>query len=282
MSLTDTWRSAMPPLQLSGGLALAWNGLGFVQRKADRQLLFPRHELKQLFADQYQAEHGIGFWQTKAVYLLELADQTIDEQQFELVSARDFMLQADFSTSRMLGFASQIGNWSRQHRFCGSCGKTMFSDPLHRRRYCLSCGLENYPRIAPCMIVLVSRADEILLARAPRFVPGMYSVLAGFAEPGESIEGCVAREVMEETSIRVNNLQYITSQNWPFPHSLMLGFHASYLSGEIQRQEDELEDAAWFNVHQLPDLPMPGSIARYLIDLHLQKHLDGITPVLPC
>jgi len=131
------------------------------------------------------------------------------------------------------------------------------------------------------MIVLVSRGDEILLARSPRFVSGVYSTLAGFVEAGESVEQCVAREVREEVGVEVRNLQYLGSQGWPFPHSLMLGFHAEYAGGEIVMQADEIEDAQWFDVHRLPPLPAPRSIARYLIDLYVARRLGLPEPVLP-
>lgn len=281
MSHSGSWRSGMPDVQLETGLALACYGQQFVRQAADGQVLFPRRQLQRQFAGQIRAEHGVGYWHEQPVYLLQLQHPPAQTSALHSVTARHYMLQGDVDTCRMLGFASQVAAWSDQHQFCGRCAAPMQSDPSHRRRHCAHCGLENYPRITPCMIVLVSRGDEILLARAPRFIPGMYSVLAGHAEPGESIEGCVRREVMEETQIRIQNLRYITSQSWPFPHALMLGFHASYLDGEIVPQADELEDAAWFNIHELPGLPMPGSIARYLIDLHLQQKLGQPQPVLP-
>lgn len=124
-----------------------------------------------------------------------------------------------------------------------------------RAMYCQPCDLRSYPRISPSMIVLVTRGDEILLARSPRFVTGVYSTLAGFAEPGESAEDCLVREVREEVAVEVQNIQYVGSQCWPFPHSMMLGFHAEYAGGEIVMQPDEIEDAQWFSVHDLPPLP---------------------------
>jgi len=131
------------------------------------------------------------------------------------------------------------------------------------------------------MIVLITRGDEVLLARSPRFVPGVYSTLAGFAEPGESAEECLIREVREEVQVEVQNIQYVGSQCWPFPHSMMLGFHAEYAGGEIVPQADEIEDAQWFNIHSLPPLPASRSIARYLIDLYVAQRLGQPEPILP-
>ena len=147
--------------------------------------------------------------------------------------------------------------------------------------HCQACDLRSYPRISPSMIVLVTRGDEILLARSPRFVTGVYSTLAGFAEPGESAEDCLVREVREEVALEVQNIQYVGSQCWPFPHSMMLGFHAEYAGGEIVMQPDEIEDARWFRVDALPPLPAGRSIARYLIDLYVARRLGLAEPVLP-
>jgi NAD+ diphosphatase len=195
-------------------------------------------------------------------------------------SLRQFMLQGDADTFRLLGYATQIGTWARQHRFCGSCGAPMQQLPGERAMHCPACELRHYPRLSPSMIVLVTRGDELLLARSPRFVPGVYSTLAGFVEAGESVEQCVVREVREEVGVEVGNLRYIGSQGWPFPHSLMLGFHAEYVSGDIRMQVDEIEDAQWFNVHQLPPLPAARSIARYLIDLYVARRLGQPEPAL--
>lgn len=131
------------------------------------------------------------------------------------------------------------------------------------------------------MIVVISRGDEILLARSSRFVEGMYSALAGYVEPNETVEHCVQREVREEVSVEVENIRYIASQNWPYPYSLMLGYHAEYKSGEIVPQPDEIEDAQWFSIYDLPRLPARNSIARYLIDLYVAQRLGHAEPVLP-
>jgi len=131
------------------------------------------------------------------------------------------------------------------------------------------------------MIVLVTRGDELLLARSPRFAPGVYSTLAGYVEPGESVEQCVEREVREEVGVSIHMPRYIASQGWPFPHSLMLGFHAEYAGGEIVPQPEEIEDARWFAIDRLPALPARQSIARYLIELYLARRSGRPDPVLP-
>jgi NAD+ diphosphatase len=168
------------------------------------------------------------------------------------------------------GRASQILRWRRDHQFCGRCGTEMQEEPQESLRKCPKCGFFTYPRISPAVIMSIVKEDKILLGRSPRFPTGMYSVLAGFVEPGETLEEAVAREVKEETNIDITDIRYIASQPWPFPHSLMVGFTARYAGGTIKVDNDELEDAAWFSAAELPRLPTPISIARKLIDLHLR------------
>jgi NAD+ diphosphatase len=167
----------------------------------------------------------------------------------------------------LAGRALQLVEWDRTHQFCGRCGSRTEMRSDERSRQCPACGLVVYPRLAPAVMALVRRApDEILLARSPRFPPGMYSALAGFVEPGETLEQCLHREVLEEVGVRVANLRYFASQPWPFPHSLMIAFTCDWAGGEIRADELEIEDAKWFRITGLPQLPQPISIARRLID----------------
>jgi NAD+ diphosphatase len=130
----------------------------------------------------------------------------------------------------------------------------------------------TYPRISPCIIVLVARGEEMLLARSAHFSPEVYSTLAGFIEPGESAEEAVHREILEEVGVHVKNVRYFSSQPWPFPDSLMLAFTADYESGEISIDPKEIEDAKWYGPENLPKLPTTFSIARALIEQHLRVH----------
>lgn len=164
------------------------------------------------------------------------------------------------------GRAVQIVEWDRTHQFCGACGGPTLLHGKARARVCPQCKLEAYPRISPAMIVLVERGDELLLARSPHFPPEIYGALAGFVDAGESAEEAVHREVHEETGILVKNVRYFGSQPWPFPNSLMIGFTADYAGGEIRRQEEEIEDAGWYAIDELPAIPPRLSIARALID----------------
>ncbi len=166
----------------------------------------------------------------------------------------------------LAGRALQLIDWDRSHQFCGRCGARTEPRPDERVRVCPACGLAAYPRVAPAVMALVRRGRELLLGRGPHFPAGMYSALAGFVEPGESLEQCVQREVAEEVGVEVANLRYFASQPWPFPHSLMVAFTCDWAAGELRPQPGEIEAADWFDVFQLPKLPSKISIARSLID----------------
>ncbi|HZP86354.1 MAG TPA: NAD(+) diphosphatase, partial [Burkholderiales bacterium] len=159
----------------------------------------------------------------------------------------------------------------RSHLYCGRCGTRTVAKTTERARQCPSCSLTVYPRIAPAVMALIRRGDELLLARSPHFAPGMYSALAGFVEPGESLEQCLHREVKEEVGVEVTNLRYFSSQPWPFPHSLMIAFNCDYASGEITPEPGEIESAGWFGLDNLPVLPNRISIARRLIDATIEE-----------
>ena len=170
------------------------------------------------------------------------------------------------------GRAVQLIEWDRTHRFCGACAGRTEPSTLDRSRVCKECGLAQFPRLAPAIIVTVERGDEILLARSPHFPPGIFSTIAGFVEPGESAEEAVAREVHEEVGVEVGDIRYFSSQPWPFPNSLMLGYTAQWKSGEIEIDGVEIEDARWFRKDDMP-VRFPGSISisQWLIDDFLER-----------
>ncbi|CAM9818806.1 unnamed protein product [Phaeothamnion confervicola] len=166
----------------------------------------------------------------------------------------------------LAGRAVQLVDWDRNHAYCGRCGSATETKAEERGRVCPACRLTFYPKIAPAVMALVRRGSEMLLGRSPHFPPGMFSALAGFVEPGETLEQCIAREVFEEVGVSVSNIRYFASQPWPFPNSLMIAFFCDYAGGDIRPQEAEIEAAEWFDVFQLPQLPSKISIARRLID----------------
>jgi NAD+ diphosphatase len=199
----------------------------------------------------------------------------------------------DDRDAALLAYARGMLYWHRNHRFCGRCGSPTLSQKSGHSRKCSNprCGHANFPRTDPAIIVLVEHPRDdggpprCLLGRTPKFPPGVYSTLAGFVEPGESLEQTVRREVFEESGIRVGSVRYLASQPWPFPSSLMLGFHATAISSEIHRHDEELEDARWFGLDELRQagewgeraglcLPRRDSIARFLI----QTWIDAQSP----
>jgi len=180
--------------------------------------------------------------------------------------------------------ACHIGQWRKESRFCGSCGAENTDAPVQTsavnsetavlavHRICPKCGRLEFPRICPAVITAITDdKNRILLAHNRKFRAGVYSLIAGFTEAGETLEETVAREIREEVNIEVSNIEYIKSQPWPFPNSLMIGFKARYLSGEIKSDGEEIEDAAWFTPDNLPQLPGEGSLSRYLIDEWLES-----------
>jgi len=166
----------------------------------------------------------------------------------------------------LAGRAVQLVEWRRTHRYCGRCGALTEPSPGERAMRCPSCGLLAFPRLSPAVIVLIRKDDQVLLAANRSFRGGMYSILAGFVEPGENMEETVHREVFEEVGIEVKNLRYVASQPWPFPHSLMIGYTADWASGEIRPDGDEIIDAGWYSVDDLPPIPPPLSIAGRLLN----------------
>lgn len=193
------------------------------------------------------------------------------ESEASFGGLRSLFGKTDHMMFSLAGRALQIIDWYRAHQFCGKCGKRTREHERDRAMVCDDCGLHLYPRLSPSIIVLIHKDHEVLLARNHRFPEGMYSTLAGFVEPGESIEETLRREVFEEVGVHLGRLEYQGSQPWPFPNSLMLGFHAEYASGDIVLQEDEIADAKWFPLGELPNIPGKVAISRWLIDSYLQK-----------
>jgi NAD+ diphosphatase len=217
------------------------------------------------------SQHYLGRLDGLACYAVDLADDQLPES-LSLKDLRQLYGLIDENLFGLSGRAVQIVEWDRTHQYCGRCATPMETKRVERAKSCPACGLLNFPRLSPAVIVRVERGDEILLARSPHFAPGMYSLLAGFVEPGETLEETVLREIKEEVGITVQEPHYVTSQSWPFPNSLMLGFRATYVSGDIVLDRDEIEAAGWFTPDTIPPIPGRISIARHLIDAYLAKH----------
>lgn len=192
-----------------------------------------------------------------------------DALREDWIDGREWLSWLPASWHSLLATALQVGAWLENHRFCGRCGAKTRNTVSEFAMHCDQCGQRQYPRISPCIITLVTYGDEMLLGRSPRFPPGRFSTLAGFIEPGESAEEAVHREVHEEVGVTLDTLTYSHSQAWPFPHSLMLGYHATASCRDIVVDGVEIVDAGWFTADRLPDLPPLYSISRALIEAHL-------------
>jgi NAD+ diphosphatase len=234
-------------------------GVPSAEHPRDLGLMAKRSQYLGMLADQHcfacELEHGTGVPEGMRLSGLRALFGALDDSLFALA-----------------GRAFQIVDWNRSHQFCGRCGTPTQIKANERARECPSCKQIHYPRIAPAIMALVRRGREFLLARSPHFAPGMYSALAGFVEPGETLEQTLVREVREEVGIAVTNVRYFASQPWPFPHSLMIAFNADYAGGDITPDPAEIEAADWFSPERLPQaLPGKISISRRLIDATLRE-----------
>ncbi len=218
-----------------------------------------------------EARHYFGSLGGLACYAVHVDEEVEPPEGGSFSPLRPALLALDGDLGSLIGLAYQIVDWDRTHRYCGRCGTPTEDAPGERAKRCPSCDLHAYPRVSPAVIVRVTRGSEILLARGRRFPEPIYSVLAGFVEPGESLEQTVVREVREEVGIEIDDLRYFGSQPWPFPHSLMVGFTARWASGDIEIEEAELVDAGWFSADALPLVPPSLSIARRLIDDYVER-----------
>lgn len=253
-----------PPGSSADAVCFVWGGDKIVARIGDPPAL-PR------LADVLQmsiggAQHYLGRLEGVGCIAIRVAPDAPLPAGWEWRGLRTLFLQLPDDWLALAGRAFQIVEWDRSHQFCGRCGTATRDKSGERAKECPACGHIVYPRVSPAMMVLVTRGQELLLARAKRFPQAMYSALAGFVEPGESIEDCVHREVREEVGVQVDALRYVASQSWPFPHSLMIAYTAEYVGGEVRPCDDEIADARWFAIDALPQLPSPVSISRMLID----------------
>ena len=215
-------------------------------------------------------KHYLGRLDGKACYALTA--KGTPPEGFAASGLRSWLGRVEPELFYLAGRAKQIVDFDRDHRYCGRCGSLTDEQAEDRAKRCEECGTVVYPRLSPSIIVLIRRGDEMLLARNAQWPTGMYSTLAGFVEPGESIEQTVHREVREEVGLDVANVRYLGSQSWPFPNSLMLGFHCDYHAGDIVCQEGEIAEARWFKWNELPNVPGGTAISRWLIDTFVHEN----------
>lgn len=205
-------------------------------------------------------------------FLLQVKEDPVAVLAAEMQSLRSLLFSQSELAFTIAGRAAQLIDWYESHRYCGACGSATHNHPDQRAVVCNTCKRHFFPRINPCAIMLVVDGDKVLLARSARFKTNFYSCLAGFMEVGETAEETVIREVREEVGVEIENIRYLKSQSWPFPSQLMLGFIADYKSGEIVPEPGEIEEADWYHVNNLPNVPATGiSVAGELIQHYVQQ-----------
>ncbi|WP_301664484.1 NAD(+) diphosphatase [Methanoculleus frigidifontis] len=204
-------------------------------------------------------------------YAVAIAAESPLPEGMDACGVRDLYGRIPEDDLAVAALAVRIVDYDRTTQYCGQCGAKMRPLMTERAKFCPACNRTVYPRLSPAVIVLVSDGERVLLARSPRFPPGMYSVIAGFVEPGENLEHAVRREVREEVGVSIQNIRYFGSEPWPFPDSLMIGFTAEYAGGDLVVDTSEIEAAEWFDRETLPPLPSTMSISRALLD----RWLDG-------
>jgi NAD+ diphosphatase len=273
----DAFRPLLAPPEGKTGPALwfAFQGSQILFRREQDRATLPQLEHPRALGLEPLREHYLGLLQSVGCYACEVEAETPAPGGMAWTGLRGLFGLVDDTLFALAGRALQVIDWDRSHQYCGRCGTPTVVKTGERARQCPSCGQTHYPRIAPAVMALVRDRDRLLLARSPHFPAGMHSALAGFVEPGESLEECLHREVKEEVGVEVTNLRYFSSQPWPFPHSLMIAFNCDYAGGEIAPEPGEIEAAGWFELDRLPVLPNRISIARRLIDATIAQMRAG-------
>jgi NAD+ diphosphatase len=250
-------------------LCFVWREDKLLVRDGDPPTLPTLAEVTQL--DLEGVRHYIGRLEGVDCVSVRVAPDASEAAGWKWSGLRALFLRLPDPLLAVAGRGFQIAEWDRSHQYCGRCGTRTRERTNERAKECPACGHVVFPRVSPAMMVLVTRGRELLLARANRFPQAMYSALAGFVEPGESIEDCIHREVREEVGIEVDELRYFASQSWAFPHSLMIAYTAEYAGGQMRPCDEEIADARWFSLDALPQLPSPVSISRKLIDATIAR-----------
>lgn len=198
----------------------------------------------------------------------------LEHNALSQASFRSLLSSIDADCFELIASASQLLTWEQDHQYCCRCGTRVHIHAHENAMCCHACGYRQYPRINPCVIVLITQGDQVLLARNANFKANYFSCIAGFIEPGERVEQALHREVKEEIGVEIKNLRYISSQSWPFPHSLMLGFICDYAGGDIQVDGHEIVEARWGRLEDFPERPGHYAISGQLMQ-HFQQELNA-------
>ncbi|WP_223641531.1 NAD(+) diphosphatase [Corallococcus sp. EGB] len=270
MSLLQRFQPGYDPPARSRDSALlfAARGMDLLVSERDGRLELPRGSVLPQTAS---GAHFLGVLDEIDCYAAPVPGDFAPPDGMKFVPARSLYKQVDEATFAVAGRALSIAEWDLNHRFCGKCGTATHLVPGERARRCPVDHTPFYPRISPAVIVLITRGDEMLLARNASFPEPFFSTVAGFVDPGESLEETVRREVKEEVGVELKDVIYFGSQPWPFGRSLMVGFMAEYAGGDIAVDGKEIAEARWFGVDDLPRIPPRLSIARHLIDTFIDR-----------
>ncbi|MCC7484233.1 MAG: NAD(+) diphosphatase [Burkholderiales bacterium] len=225
-----------------------------------------------------EQSHYLGLYRGRHCYAVAVPETGTLPAGWSRLGLRDLFGMVETTLAALSGRAWQLIEWDRDHRYCGRCGTPTVPRADERARTCPACRMTSYPPVSPAIMILVTDGRRLLLARKKAFPAGRFSALAGFVEPGETLEDTIARETREEVGVEVKNVRYFGSQPWPFPHSLMIAFTADYAGGEIRPDGVEIEEARWFDPERLPGLPGSISISRRLIDTVAARLRAGRNP----
>ncbi len=270
MAFEPVFNSSQPKADSDSWFIIHEEKLALRQREDGYSI--PRFSDVKHIQDSLEGAQYFGLKDGSPCFFADLPDAGVLADGFEFRGIFELLGLLEDELLLVAGCAAQLIRWARSHKYCGQCGKPTEDKTDERAKTCPDCGLSCYPRLSPAVIVAVVKDDRLLLGTSPRFRTSFWSVLAGFVEPGETLEECVVREVREEVGITVKNVRYFDSQPWPFPDSLMLGFTAEYAEGEIKTDGAEIVDAEWFAADNLPNIPPKVSIARRLIDWFVENH----------
>ena len=246
-------------------------GQEFLTSKNSEFLIFEEDDLKWSEMEMFNKQF-IGYLNDQPCYLLEITPESKLDDDLVLTPLRNLLGRIPDSLFTVCSRSLQLSEWMRNNQFCGVCGTKMKMHETERAMFCECNNVLVYPKISPCIIVLVTKGEQLLLAHNKNFPGTFYSTLAGFIEAGESAESAIHREIFEEVKVRVQNIKYFGSQSWPFPSQLMLGYHAEYLEGEITPDGEEIDLADWFHYKDLPQVPTGNiSISGQLIESYIEK-----------
>ena len=253
------------------GITLILRNQEFLTSKTSEFLLFEEDDLKWSEMEMVNKQF-IGYLNDKPCFLSELTNESKLDEDLLLTPLRNLLGRIPDSLFTVCSRSLQLSEWRKNNQFCGVCGTRMKMHETERAMFCECNNVLVYPKISPCVIVLVTKGEQLLLAHNKNFPGTFYSTLAGFIEAGESAESAIHREIYEEVKVNVKNIEYFGSQSWPFPSQLMLGFHAEYLDGDITPDGEEIDLADWFHYKDLPQVPTGNiSISGQLIESYIEK-----------